>query len=60
MLVTMLLLTALYLVFTFVLFKVTHFGLVLFLIPIVGLVVQYYYSDKMVLAASGARIVSRE
>jgi heat shock protein HtpX len=60
MLVTMLLLTALYLIFAFVLFKVTHFGLIIFLVPILGLIAQYYYSDKMVLASSGARIVSRE
>jgi heat shock protein HtpX len=60
MLTTMLLLTAVYLVFTFILFRATHVGAILFLIPIVGLVVQYYASDKMVLASSGARIVSRE
>jgi heat shock protein HtpX len=60
MLLTMLLLTAVYLIFTFVLFKFTHIGVILFAVPLVGLVFQYFYSDKMVLASSGARIISRE
>jgi heat shock protein HtpX len=60
MLITMLLLTALYLVFTFILFSATRAGAVLFVIPIVGLIFQYYASDKMILASSGARIVTRE
>src|SRR5947209_10410546 len=60
MFTTMLLLTLVYLVFTFVLFRVTHAGLILFVIPIAGLVLQYYFSDKMVLSSSGARLVTRE
>jgi heat shock protein HtpX len=60
MLSTMVLLTLVYLVFTYVLFRVTHVGLILFVIPIAGLVLQYYFSDKMVLSSSGARLVTRE
>ena len=60
MVITMALLVALYLVFTYVLFSVTHIGVILFAIPLVGLVLQYFYSDKMVLSSSGARIVTRE
>lgn len=53
---TMLLLTLVYVVFAAVLFRFTSFGLFLFL-PLVGLFVQYYLSDKLVLASLGARIV---
>lgn len=60
MALTMILLTALYLVFAFILFRFTHLGVVLFLIPLVGLWIQYYFSDKLVLAAAGARIVDRQ
>lgn len=57
MLFTMLMLTALYIVFGFVLFRFTHLQLLIFAIPLVGLFVQYYFSDKIVLAAAGARVV---
>lgn len=60
MAVTLLLLTAVYLIFTYVLFLYTGAGIVLFLIPLVGLVAQYFLSDKMVLASSGAHVISRE
>jgi heat shock protein HtpX len=54
---TMLLLTALYIVFSFVLFSWTHLGVIVFALPLVGLFAQYFLSDKMVLATSGARII---
>ena len=54
---TMLLLTAIYLVFAFVLFRATNAGLFLVVIPIAGLFIQYYLSDKLVLASAGARII---
>lgn len=57
MAVTMLLLIALFLVFSFILFRVTHLALFLFVVPLGGLVVQYFLSDKMVLASAGARLV---
>ena len=57
MALTMLLLTAVYLIFSFVLFRYTHLGFVLIVIPLVGLFVQYYFSDKMVLASAGARVI---
>jgi len=57
MAVTMLLLIALFLVFSFILFRVTHSALFLIVIPLGGLLVQYFLSDKMVLASAGARIV---
>jgi heat shock protein HtpX len=56
---TMLLLTLVYLVFTFVLFKVTHFGLIIFALPLVMLFFQYYFSDKLVLSSAGARIIDQ-
>src|SRR5436305_1942784 len=55
--VTMLMLTLLYLVFAFVLFRYTQLGVILFALPLVGLFFQYYFSDKIVLASAGARIV---
>jgi heat shock protein HtpX len=57
---TMFLLTALYLVFSFVLFRFTHLGVVLFVIPLVGLFFQYFFSDKIVLSSAGARIIEPE
>jgi len=57
---TMLLLTLLYIVFAFVLFRFTHLGVVVFAIPLIGLFFQYYFSDKMVLASAGARIVDAQ
>jgi heat shock protein HtpX len=57
MLFTMLLLTAIYLIFAFILFRATHAGVLLFAIPIAGLFFQYYFSDKLVLASAGARII---
>lgn len=55
---TMLLLTVLYLIFAFVLFHATRLGGVVFFIPLIGLFFQFYFSDKIVLASAGARIVS--
>lgn len=55
---TMLLLTVVYLVFAFVLFRVTHLGALVFFIPLVGLFLQYYFSDKVVLATFGAHEVN--
>lgn len=57
MALTMLLLTMLYLVFAFILFRATHAVALIFLIPLVGLFAQYYLSDKLVLATAGARVV---
>lgn len=54
---TILMLTALYLVFSFVLFRYTGAGLLLIVVPLAGLFFQYYFSDKLVLSASGARMV---
>jgi heat shock protein HtpX len=58
MVLTMLLLTALYLVFSFVLFRYTHLAFLLIAIPLAGLFFQYYFSDKLVLASAGAKIVN--
>ncbi|HZS94135.1 MAG TPA: zinc metalloprotease HtpX [Chloroflexota bacterium] len=55
---TMLLLTLIYIVFSYILFRYTHLA-IFFLIPLVGLFLQYFYSDKLVLSSVGARIVSR-
>ena len=54
---TMLLLTVVYLIFAGVLFRFTHAGMILFLIPLAGLFFQYYFSDKLVLAGAGAKII---
>jgi heat shock protein HtpX len=54
---TMLLLTAVYLIFAFILFKYTHLGIIIFALPLVGLFVQYYFSDKLVLTSVGARVI---
>ena len=61
MLFTTGLLGALYVVFAVVLFSVLNVGLAPMLLIVVGLAFfQYYTSDKLALAASGARVVSRE
>src|SRR5258708_29470062 len=55
------LLGLLYVGFALVLFYVAHFQLVPMLVIIVRIAaVQYWTSDKVALAASGAKIVSRE
>ena len=61
MLFTSGLLGLLYVGFALVLFYVAHVQLVPMLVIIVGIAaVQYWTSDKVALAASGAKIVSRE
>ena len=61
MLLTSGLLGLLYVVFAVVLFSVLNVGLAPLLLIVIGLaVVQYYTSDKLALAAAGARVVSRE
>ena len=61
MLLTGTLLGLLYVFFALVLFYVFNAGLFLMLVIVVGLAVfQYYTSDKIALAASGAKIVSPE
>ncbi|HZR94269.1 MAG TPA: zinc metalloprotease HtpX [Gaiellaceae bacterium] len=61
MLATSGLLGLLYVVFALVLFYYLNVGIAPMLVIIVGLAaVQYYTSDKLALAASGAREVSRE
>lgn len=57
MALTMLLLTGLYIIFAIVLFRFTHLGLFVIAIPLIGLFLQYYFSDKLVLASAGARII---
>src|SRR5712692_6666535 len=55
------LLGLLYVVFAVVLFSVLNVGLVPMLVIVVGLAaVQYWTSDRIALAASGAKIVSSE
>lgn len=58
MALTMLLLTVVYIIFAFVLFRFTHLGYFVFILPLGGLFSQYYFSDKIVLSSAGARIVS--
>jgi len=61
MLLTSGLLGLLYVVFAVVLFSLLNVGLAPLLLIVIGLaVVQYYTSDKLALAAAGARVVSRE
>ncbi|HEX8919109.1 MAG TPA: zinc metalloprotease HtpX [Chloroflexota bacterium] len=60
MAVTMLLLTALYLIFSLFLFSTTHLGYLLIVIPLAGLFFQYMYSDKLVLSSSGAHIINEQ
>ena len=51
----------LYVVFGVVLFQVLNVGLIPMLLIVLGIAVfQYYTSDKLALAASGARVVTRE
>ena len=58
MLLTGSLLGLLYVVFAVVLFEVLNAGLVLMLVIVIGLaLVQYFTSDKLALAASGAKVV---
>jgi heat shock protein HtpX len=61
MLLTGSLLGLLYVVFAVVLFSVFNVGLAPMLVIVVGIAIfQYYTSDKLALAASGAKVVSRE
>ena len=61
MLATTGLLGLLYVVFAVVLFSLFNVGLAPMLLIVIGLAVfQYYTSDKIALAASGAKVVSRE
>jgi heat shock protein HtpX len=55
------LLGLLYVGFAFVLFSVFNFSLIFMLVIVIGMAFfQYYTSDKLALAASGAKIVSQE
>jgi heat shock protein HtpX len=55
------LLGLLYVIFAVVLFQVLNFGLVPMLVIVVGLAFfQYFTSDRLALAASGAKVVSPE
>src|SRR5579871_6543688 len=61
MLFTTALLGALYVVFAVVLFSVLNVGLAPMLLIVIGIAFfQYYTSDKLALAAAGAKVVSRE
>jgi heat shock protein HtpX len=61
MLLTSFLLGLLYVVFAVVLFEVLNVGILLMLLIVVGLAFfQYFTSDKIALAASGAKIVTPE
>jgi heat shock protein HtpX len=61
MVLTSFLLGLLYVVFAVVLFQVLSVGLLPMLLIVVGLAVfQYYTSDKLALAASGAKVVTPE
>src|SRR5947209_16494174 len=61
MLLTGGLLGLLYVGFALALFYALHAGLVLMLVIVIGLAVfQYYTSDKLALAASGAKVVERD
>jgi len=61
MLVTTFLLGLLYVVFAVVLFNVLNVGLVPMVLIVVGLALfQYFTSDKIALAASGAKVVAPE
>ena len=61
MLLTSGLLGLLYVIFAVVLFSALNVGIVPMLIIVVGLALfQYYTSDKLALAAAGAKVVSRE
>ena len=61
MILTSSLLGLLYVVFAVVLFQVLSVGLVPMLVIVLGLAIfQYYTSDKLALAASGAKVVERD
>jgi heat shock protein HtpX len=61
MALTMLLLGAVYVGFFIVMVQIFDFGLVPMVLLIAGIALfQYYTSDKIALAASGAKVVSRE
>src|ERR671926_947721 len=61
MLFTSGLLGLLYVVFAVVLFQVLNVGLAPMLVIVIGLALfQYYTSDKLALAASGAKVVERD
>jgi len=61
MVITSFLLGLLYVVFAIVLFQVLNVGLAPMLLIVIGLAVfQYYTSDKLALAASGAKVVTPE
>src|SRR5579885_2541344 len=61
MILTSGLLGLLYVIFAIVLFQVLNVGLVPMLVIVIGLAFfQYYTSDKLALAAAGAKVVSRE
>ena len=60
MALTVFLLFLTFLVFGFVLFALTKAFVFLIIIPVIGLVVQYFASDKLVLASTGAREVTAE
>jgi heat shock protein HtpX len=61
MVLTSFLLGAVYVVFAVVLFHVLNVGLAPMLLIVIGLAVfQYYTSDKIALAASGAKVVTPE
>jgi len=61
MLATSGMLGLLYVLFAVVLFNVLNVGLVPMLLIVIGIALfQYYTSDKLALAASGAKVVSRE
>src|ERR1700761_7951194 len=60
MLATTAMLGLLYVIFAVVLFNVLNVGIVPMLVIVIGLAFfQYYTSDKLALAAAGAKIVSR-
>jgi heat shock protein HtpX len=61
MVLTSFLLGAVYVVFAVVLFQVLNVGLAPMLLIVIGLAVfQYYTSDRLALAASGAKVVTPE
>jgi len=61
MLFTSSLLGLLYVIFALVLFYALHAGLVLMLVIVIGIAFfQYFTSDKLALAASGAKVVSAD
>src|SRR5205814_9801510 len=61
MLLTGSLLGLLYVVFAVVLFQVLNVGLVPMIVIVVAIALfQYYTSDKLALAASGAKVVDRD